>query len=255
MRFLFAAAALMAAVAAPAFAADPAKPSAPAPAAATAPAAAYVSPCKHPPLEPYPIIPDAATAKNSDIARANKSYATWVGPINVFADCKTKELQDLQVVIRGTRASSPEGRALDEFNGVVEPFNAATDAFTKTGVPLPTLKVQLKKPGEKCPPVPDMTPAPIPQLDPATAKKSDIQSAQNVYGEWAGPRYVYIKCQEAQMKPLQEKLTGQLAPLIAKQDAIIADYDSINVPRKAFNLKWDAFGKAYDARMKAAAEH
>ena len=255
MKALFAAAAFMAAAAAPAFAADPAAPAAGAPAAAPAPAINYVSPCKHPALEPYPVIPDAATAKNSDIARANKAYTTWNVPVKAFTECKRKELEDNAAAVKAQQAASPFGKMLEDYNAGMTEFDKGTADFKASGVPVTQLVGAPIKPGAACPPKPAAAPAPIPTMDAATAKKKDIKSAQEAFNSWAAPRYVYLKCREGELKTVGTQADLSLSPLKAKQDAIYADYEGVNNAVKAFNAKWDGFAKAYDARMKAAAQH
>jgi hypothetical protein len=231
---------------------DPTAPAASA--AAPAPAINYVSPCTKPKTEATPAIPNPATVKPSESAKANREYSAWHATVQAFTACKKAELDGIQAQVKQEQEKSPFGRQIIEYNAHLDSYEKGLADFKATTIPVPGVDPKkLKKPGATCPTPPAVAPAPIPTLNVAEAKKSEISKAQKAFGEWMEPRYVYLTCAEAELKGKGAETDAAVAPLKAKYDAAFADYKTVSDQAKVVTDKWNAFAVAYNARLKAAA--
>jgi hypothetical protein len=231
-----------------------------APAASTAPPPAAAAPapipidtvCPRSMLAPKPNIPDPATVKNSGIAKANGEYKLWNDKVNAFVQCKNKELDAIEGQFKAQEDQSPVLAKKAEYDRVLATWEKGIADYKASGYPLPGFTKDNSKPGN-CPASPGVANAPIPTLAFADAKKKDVKAAQATFLEWGQPRQAYLRCTAEEINSKIPELNAQTAPLRAKHDAIIADYNEVKAMDTTVRKAWDDFGKAYKARIRGAA--
>ncbi len=230
---------------APAFAQPGAVPAAPA-----APVAPYVSTCTPPSDSLMPPIPNGATAKAVEINKANKAMTVWQNAVTAYGKCKQTEMENIQAELNAAQAASPKAAVIKSFNDQMANLNKGVEAFKASGVKMPGLVGEPKKP-PRCGDAPPLDPAPPAPV--AGAKSGEIRKATEAYVKWASPRYIYVTCMQPEAEAAVASQGADTAGPLAKGQAARAEYDAFTVKANKVNADWKVFSDAYAARLKKAA--
>ena len=217
---------------------------------AAVPATTYVSPCKAPNLEPYPTIPDAATAKIADVNKAKAAFTAWSATNKVYFDCKKNEFATIDAEVAAVKAKSPAAVEAGKYEALMAAYNKTADALKGAGGAAKLEDVTLVKAGKPCPTAPAMPP---PISDPKAVDKKAVATAQKEFNTWGKPIYIYLECEGKLLNASITASNSELAPVMAKNEVARSEYNDFVVKVQAFNLKWNAFVKAYNARVTGGA--